>query len=94
MYPLNLNQIMLAEGGRMFRCDACIVSFFVQKGDIMPPRDALNPQRIQTSLVQCMANFAVMNIAANVVFAVQTSRAMVNASAKFGAFRSVSLGQR
>ena len=60
----------------------------------MPPRDALNSQRIQTSLVQCMANFAVMNIAANVVFAVQTSRAMVNASAKFGAFRSVSLGQR
>lgn len=60
----------------------------------MPSHDALNPQRIQTSLVQCMANFAVMNIAANVVCAVQTSLAMVSASAKFSAYRSMSLGQR
>lgn len=87
MHPLNLNQIMLAEGGCVRRRVPTHLSVLLKIGETtVTPNDALRAMRDRTPLVHCMTNYVAMNIAANATLAVGASPAMIHAPEEVGDF--------
>ncbi len=86
MNPLNLNQIMLAEGGRVVIIHVARALPPSKGSDAMTPNKALQEMRARAPLVHCITNYVAMNIAANVVLAAGASPAMLHASEEVADF--------
>lgn len=95
MYPLNLNQIMLAEGvARAFAhrafCPRRLPHLERGTMDItMTVGTRLASMRKAAPLVHCITNFVAMNVAANVLLAAGASPAMVHANEEAGEFAAI-----
>jgi hydroxyethylthiazole kinase len=87
-YPLNLNQIMLAEGRYQREQRALLLSPVGEMTVKVQP--ILQELRSQAPLVHCITNFVAMNIAANVTLAAGASPAMVHAVEEVADFTPIS----
>jgi hydroxyethylthiazole kinase len=96
MHPLNLNQIMLAEGvaSPTPGFDARFSPLAHQRGFLSMTKltdtgAALAAMRQAAPLVHCITNYVAMNISANVVLAAGASPAMIHTPEESGEFAAI-----